>query len=112
MAKINKLLFLLCIIPIFQSCFTTHYTPQKTDEQIISEQRDSWMGVSEQNLYAHQNWGIPDKTGTDGAGGKIATYYRSKSYYSSYTGYISATWVTSFYIDKEGKIYNMTARRE
>ncbi len=107
-----KFVIFIFLFSTLQSCYTTQAVPEKTDAEKINKTRNSWMGVHEKNLYAHSYWGIPDRTGTDGAGGKIATYSRADSYYSPYTGYISVTWVTSFYIGADGVIYDMKVRRE
>ncbi|MDR1172698.1 MAG: hypothetical protein LBL24_09615 [Bacteroidales bacterium] len=98
-------------ISLFNSCVTTQSVPQKTDAEKIEDVRKSWIGKHEKSLYAHSHWGIPDRTGTDGSGGKIATYYRTNGGYTPYTGYISVTWITSFFINGNGIIYNMTVRR-
>lgn len=84
----------------------------QTSASTIEATRASWIGVDESEIYKHEYWGIPDRQWTDGKGGKILEYRRTKSSYTSSFGYVSVTWITTFFINQDHKVYDLNARRE
>jgi len=87
---------------------------QKLSDDNIENTRKSWIGSKESEVYAFPYWGVPDNTYTDGQGGKIISYSRKNVapnlYDTSKT--VTVNWITTFYIDSTGTIYDVKMRRE
>ncbi len=58
---------------------------------------NSWLGSEKKTLI--QSWGLPEKQGDDGDGGEILQYRTSD---------MRGTKYTSFYIDRNKKVYKWT----
>lgn len=104
MKKINKLFILVVIsILLLSSCATLFGPSQK-------EVHDSWLGSTKVNLI--QSWGPPTRITSDGQGGEVLTYEKSKTgrvYYGTYIQntdiYYSDIYYSDMFVDKSGKIY-------
>ena len=106
----KKIIFISFLLLLVGCC--VQQSSQQTSEQQIAQSRASWIGRSEQDIYQHSYWGIPDRSWNDGRGGKILEYRRSRSAYTQTYGYLSVTWITTFFIGSDGKIYDFKARQE
>lgn len=94
-----------------QKNYSTSY---KTDEQLVKETRDSWIGKKESEIYSHSYWGVPDKKASDGKGGIMASYSRKSTKANPYVvGEIFyVVYITTFYIDSSQTIYDLKVRME
>lgn len=86
----------------------------KTDEQLIRETRDSWIGRKEHEVYSHSHWGVPENKVSDGKGGIMISYSRKSTKANPYVvGEIFyVVYITTFYIDSSHTIYDMKVRME
>ena len=86
----------------------------KTDEQLVKETRDSWLGRKEHEIYSHSYWGVPDKKVSDGKGGIMVSYSRKSTKANPYVvGEIFyVVYITTFYIDSSQTIYDLKVRME
>ncbi len=89
-------------------------TNYRTDAEKIRDTRDSWIGKKEHQIYAHSYWGAPNSKSSDGLGGKMVTYSRRSTIANPYVvgQFIPVVYITTFYINSSGIIYDLKVRRE
>lgn len=112
----RNILFLICSLGIvFNSCqsFQTNYQ-HKSDAQKIEEARNSWLGQKVEEVYNHAHWGIPEQKASDGRGGMMLSYSRKSVIANPYVvgQLIPVIYITTFYINSSGLVYDMKVRRE
>ena len=96
------------------SCFVYHMMqpPQPmSNEQVIREVRNSWIGQPERDLFTHHHWGIPNRTAPDGQGGRMLEYSRPRSAFIN-GQYFRVNWITTFLVNSDGIVYEVLVRRE
>lgn len=102
----RNILIITVLIIGFTSCQTTQprINQQQENARRIEEMRRSWLNRTEKELYTEL--GMPDRSWTDGANGKIVMYESVRSAYIPYQGVMSVKWITQVYIDSKGIIYD------
>ena len=101
----NHLCFILLLGTIFYGCVPQKELQSQKDEE-TRKVMDSWKGVHKSKLI--QSWGPPTRHDSDGQGGEILIYERTRTVGGNvYNSYVQRTFVdfNEIFADKDGIIY-------
>jgi hypothetical protein len=95
------IVFSFLLLALSSNTISESEQAQKDDD--FKKSMDSWLGATKNALLLE--YGAPNRTSSDGAGGEILVFEDLRRAYIADHGLTTAVHTCSFYINKEGKVY-------